>query len=347
MPRQRRLWEPGDLLGIVVRAHEGRPIFATDEDREFVLARLGRLFVPAAVDLIAWAVLLNHLHLMIRVTALSPETLFRRFCTAIARRERRRRGDHGAVLQGRYWSRRCTDEGSVISLLTYVLGNPVHHGVVPSAEALESYPWSAYGAVLGLRGPGPAAAAATLALLAPDPLVARERLRRAMEVRVADWRAQRAGIDVCDEPGCRGAPDGCELVHARLPRRARSGAAPPEAVAAGSDAAWQPRGVSTVHDERLDRRARLRARGWTLADLVRAACARCGADTRVVLAGGRRPAACSARAVIAHVACDGVGLPAAEVAAHLGVSDAAVSVGRRRGELLLAAHGWRVDDLLP
>lgn len=221
------------------------------------------------------------------------------------------------------------------------------NGVVPTAEALGSYPWSAYGAVLGLREPRPVAAAEALALLAPEPLVARERLRRAMETRVAEWQAQRAGIDVCDEPGCRGTPDGCELVHTRLPRRAISGSAPAGTISTPSESTWQPRGVSMVHDDRLDRRARLRAVGWTLDDLVLAACARFGADPGVVLAGGRRPPECSARAVIAHVACDGVGVPAAEVAGHLSVSDAAVSVGRRRGVTLLASLGWNVDDLLP
>ena len=72
MPRQRRLWEPGDLLSIVGRGHEGRPLFASDDDRRFVVERLARVFRPADVDLLAWALLVNHDHLMIRVTDAAP-----------------------------------------------------------------------------------------------------------------------------------------------------------------------------------------------------------------------------------------------------------------------------------
>src|SRR5258708_3792544 len=102
MPRTRRPWEPGDLPSIVVRGHEGRPLFATDGDRRFFVERLGKVFVPRDVDLLAWSLPINHYHLMIRVTGLPPERLFRRLNTAIAVRERRRCGDQGAVLQGRY-----------------------------------------------------------------------------------------------------------------------------------------------------------------------------------------------------------------------------------------------------
>ena len=61
MPRQQRLWEPGDILSIVGRGHEGRPLFATEDDRRFFVDRLRLVFVPKDVDLYAWALLMNHL----------------------------------------------------------------------------------------------------------------------------------------------------------------------------------------------------------------------------------------------------------------------------------------------
>ena len=124
MPRGQRIWAPGDLLGIVGRGHEGRPLFATDDDRRFFVERLGRVFQPRDVDLLGWALLINHYHLMIRVTEATPESLFRRLNTSLGMRERRRRGDHGTVFQGRTWSGRCENEGAAVAVLTYVLGNP-------------------------------------------------------------------------------------------------------------------------------------------------------------------------------------------------------------------------------
>ena len=59
MPRERRAWEPGRILGVVGRAHEGRPIFAGEDDRRF--------FVPDRVSLLAWALQVDHDHLVSRV----------------------------------------------------------------------------------------------------------------------------------------------------------------------------------------------------------------------------------------------------------------------------------------
>jgi REP element-mobilizing transposase RayT len=341
VPRERRAWAPGDVLSIVGRAHEGRPIFATGEDRRFFLDRLQRVFAPGEVGLLAWALLINHYHLVIRVRDEEPGRLFLRLNTVVARRERRRRGDHGAVFQDRYWSGRCEGEGAAVALLTYVLGNPVHHGVVPTAEALETYEWTAYPEVLGLRAPGLVDARETLALVHPDEAVARRTLREAMSWRVARWRSARDGVDVCEEPGCRGARDACGLVHPERVRLAngRFGAHPGPAAPAEA-------GISRVHDDRADRRSRLLAAGWRAADLVAAVCARLGADPAAVLRGERRRPESRARSVVACVACEGAGERVGEVARLLGVSGTAAAAARRRGRRILDGLGVDVEQAL-
>ena len=60
----------------------------------------------------------------------------------------------------------------------------------------------------------------------------------------------------------------------------------------------------------------------------------------------QNPLECAARAVIAHVACDGVGLSGSDVAGLLGVSNASVSAARRRGRAALASLNLSVDDAL-
>ena len=59
-----------------------------------------------------------------------------------------------------------------------------------------------------------------------------------------------------------------------------------------------------------------------------------------------RPAESAARALIAHVACDGAGTSAVTVAELFGVSGSAVSQARVRGRALLAARGWDIDEVL-
>lgn len=339
MPRSARIWEPGDILSIVVRSHEGRPIFVDDDDRRFFVDRLRRVFAAADVELLAWSLLVNHFHIVIRVTRVPPATLFLRLNTALARRERRRRGDHGAVFQDRYWSRRCAEE--LLRLLTYVLGNPAHHGVVSSVAALESYPWTATPEVLGLAPPDLVDPRKTLSLIDPDEGVARALLRDALLARVAEWRAKEPGVDACDEPGCRGEQDGCRLVHV-VPQPMPGS----QIFACATQSLISTSTTAGVHDERLNRAARLRAAGWQPADLIAPIARRLGADPAGVLRGARIHSACRARAVLIHVACDGVGVPAVDIARLVGVGASAVSAARQRGSRLLAEHGWSMDDVV-
>lgn len=341
MPRKPRAWEPGDILSVVGRAHEGRPIFVDDDDRRFFADRLRRVFVDTDVQLLAWSLLINHYHLTIRLLAEPPGSFFLRFNTVLAQRVRRRRGDHGAVFQDRYWSRGLEDDERLLTLLTYVLGNPVHHGVLDTVEELELYPWTAYPELLGLTRPGLVDPATTLRLVDPDPAAARAALRRAMDIRVAAWRSQLAGIDLCDEPGCTGQREGCLLVHGRRRRATAPSLLLPAALepASAGDA-------SLLLDVGRDRLGRLLARGWGTADLVAAVCARLGAEARGVAAGRRTPPESQARAIVAHVAYDGLGLSAATVAALAGVGGTALPAARRRGRALLLSRGWTVEGVL-
>lgn len=345
MPRERRSWEPGDVLSIVGRTHEGRPIFVTEDDRRYFVDRLRSVFRPEVVDLLAWALLLNHFHLVIRVGDVPPGELFRRLMTPVAQRERRRRGDHGAVWGDRYWSKLVRDDGGLFALLLYVLGNPVHHRVVPSAEALERYPWTAYPEILGLAEPGLVVPSRTLALIHPDEAAARAALREGMGNRVVRWQAERDGVDLCEEPGCRGAIDLCGRVHLRPVRRR---AVPPMDAtgSAADDASGVAATAEQEHRQRVRRAAALAAIGWGPADLVDSVCERIGADRRLLLERGRAGAESAARALIAHVACDGAGVPVQEVAELLRISSAAVVYARHRGAAILAAEGWSIDGVL-
>jgi REP element-mobilizing transposase RayT len=63
-----------------------------------------------------------------------------------------------------------------------------------------------------------------------------------------------------------------------------------------------------------------------------------GASRADLAAGGRLPTTSAARAVIAHLACDGMGIPQQEVGRALGVSGSAVGRARGRGRELVAAE---------
>src|SRR5689334_14968013 len=98
MPHSARPWDPGSIYHVVVCAHDDAPILAREEDRAFVVDRAARVFSDEGVVCFAWAVLVNHFHLLARFDG-PPGRPLQRLKTAIAMRVRRRHGGIGAVFQ--------------------------------------------------------------------------------------------------------------------------------------------------------------------------------------------------------------------------------------------------------
>ena len=72
MPRQARLDAPGVLHHVMVWGLERRGLFREDADREDVVGRLAALAEAGALTVVAWALLPNHAHLVVRYLHLNP-----------------------------------------------------------------------------------------------------------------------------------------------------------------------------------------------------------------------------------------------------------------------------------
>ena len=78
MPRGPRLDVIGVLYHVIARGIERRAIFVDDEDRERFLARLSDVVVATRTDLLAWALVPNHFHLLLRPREGRLATVMRR-----------------------------------------------------------------------------------------------------------------------------------------------------------------------------------------------------------------------------------------------------------------------------
>ena len=65
MPRQPRLDAPGTLHHVMIRGIDGTKIFRDNEDRKDFLSRISRLVGKPGARSIAWALLTNHVHLLL------------------------------------------------------------------------------------------------------------------------------------------------------------------------------------------------------------------------------------------------------------------------------------------
>jgi len=89
-------------LDPILRGIERRKTFLDDEDRDAFVNRLGKVLIETQTDCFAWALIPNHVHLLVR-TGLTPiTTVMRRFLKGYAVQFNRRHRRHGHLFQNRF-----------------------------------------------------------------------------------------------------------------------------------------------------------------------------------------------------------------------------------------------------
>ena len=110
MPRNSRIDTPGALHHIIVRGIERTRIFRNDIDRNDFLSRLGKLLSETNSRCLAWALLSNHFHLLIKTGRVPVATLMRRLLTGYAVSFNRRHRRIGHLFHNRYKSILCQED---------------------------------------------------------------------------------------------------------------------------------------------------------------------------------------------------------------------------------------------
>jgi REP element-mobilizing transposase RayT len=141
MPRQARLDAPGRLHHVMVRGLDRQLLFREDADREDFVARVAMLAASGAWQVYAWALLPNHLHLVVRTGAHPLARSMRSLLTGYAGAFNRRHKRTGHLVQNRYKSIIVEEEVYMLELVRYLHLNPV--------RALARFPWMGHSALLG------------------------------------------------------------------------------------------------------------------------------------------------------------------------------------------------------
>jgi len=129
MPRKAGIDAAGALHHIIVRGIERRKIFYDDADRDAFVNRLGQVLIETQTDCFAWALIPNHVHLLLR-TGLTPiATVMRRLLTGYAVQFNRRHRRHGHIFQNRYKSILCQEDPYLKELVRYIHLNPLRAGL--------------------------------------------------------------------------------------------------------------------------------------------------------------------------------------------------------------------------
>lgn len=149
MPRKARLDAPGVLHHIIVRGIERCAIFRDDTDRDDFLDRLGDILCESQTRCLAWSLMPNHFHLLMR-TGLTPiATVMQRLLTGYAVRFNRRHRRSGHLFQNRYKSILCQQDTYLLELVTYIHLNPLRAKLVSELDELDCYRFCGHCALMG------------------------------------------------------------------------------------------------------------------------------------------------------------------------------------------------------
>lgn len=154
MARRPRLIRAGHVYHVIQRGHNRQPVFGDDDDRRRMLILLAEQAAQHGVQIHAYVLMGNHLHLLVTPSTdeglgLMIQGVGRHYVRAFNLRWKQ----HGTLWQGRYASHLVASDPYLLAVMRYIDLNPVRAGLVESAQ---DWPWSSYRALAGL---------------APDPLV--------------------------------------------------------------------------------------------------------------------------------------------------------------------------------
>ncbi|MBI4667665.1 MAG: transposase [Elusimicrobia bacterium] len=149
MPRQPRLDAVGYLQHIIARGIERKKIFLDTQDHEDFLARLGKAVARFKIQCLAWVLMPNHVHLLLRSGPVGIIPVMRSVLTGYAVYFNRKYKRAGHLFQNRYKSIVCEEDSYLFELIRYLHLNPFRAGIVQTLNELSSYPWSSHAAIIG------------------------------------------------------------------------------------------------------------------------------------------------------------------------------------------------------
>ncbi len=143
MPRRPRSDLAGFPLHLIQRGNNRSACFFSDADRAAYLQWLGRYAARFGIEVHAWVLMGNHVHLLITAPAPSHasrlmQTLGRRYVRYVNDAH----GRSGTLWEGRFRACAVHAEDYLIACMRYIELNPVRAGIVSDPGA---YRWSSYG----------------------------------------------------------------------------------------------------------------------------------------------------------------------------------------------------------
>jgi len=334
MPRKARIDYPGGIHHLIVRGIERKRIFQDDQDRNAFLDRLGFLLLESKTSCLAWALLPNHVHLLVRTGRIPVADLMRRLLTGYAVTYNRRYRRHGVLFQNRYKSILCQEDPYLLELVRYIHLNPLRGKAVGSLEALEQYAYSGHSAIMGVWKREWQDVDTVLGYFGQRKKGARRKYREYVEQAVG--RGRRPDLVGGGLIRSLGGWEGIEELG-----RWRGRFKGDERILGESKFVGE---VLKASEEAMERRYGLRAKGLDLERIIGRVAELFEMRVEEIEKGGKYPKRVAARSVVSYWAVRELGVIGTEVARRLGVTQPAVSQAVKRGAKIIEERHLKLKE---
>lgn len=149
MARRPRIHFPGALYHVITRGNRRQGIFLDEKDLKKFVAYLVDYKCRHPFRLYAYALMKNHLHLLVEVEEIPLSRIMQSLLFRYTRYFNRRYGEVGHLFQGRYKAIVCDKDTYLLELVRYIHLNPVRAKIVKKPE---DYVWTGHLSYLGRGG---------------------------------------------------------------------------------------------------------------------------------------------------------------------------------------------------
>ncbi|MFC1505258.1 transposase [Thermodesulfobacteriota bacterium] len=334
MPRKARIDAPGALHHIIVRGIERRKIFSDTFDRLNFLDRLGKVLSETDTKCLAWALIPNHFHLLLRTGVCPLSTVMRRLLTGHAMHFNRRHRRTGQLFQNRYKSILCQEDTYLLELVRYIHLNPIRSGLVTEIKELDKYPYCGHATIMGAKQNDWQDKAYVLKLFDNKVSVARHRYKSFVQKGIQDGkRPQLTGGGLIRSSG------GWSVIKSL--RQAKIHFKSDERILGDSDFVET---VLAAANESLEHKYRLTSKGYDIEKLAGRVAEIFKVTPEIIFQPGKQPVKVKARSLFCYWAARELGYPMAELASRLNISQPAVSMSARRGEQIALEKGYSLME---
>jgi len=336
MPRRGRLHIPGGYYHVIGRGLERRYIFDGVEDKENFLSRLGDNLILCQVQCLAWALMSNHYHLLLRVSEKPLSSLMAPLLGGYAGYYNRRHHRSGYVFQNRFKSILCDADNYLMELVRYIHLNPIRANMIESLQELERYQWTGHAGIFGKHRKYWHNVDEMLGFFGHARGVARKRYRNFM----AKEQYSESGRNLSGG-GLVRSSGGWEML-SRL-RKEHSCRIGDERILGTTSFVEQ----ALKQDElKIDFRSSLEKSGWTLDKLIIEVCRLYDISELGLLKKTRETNSSVAKSLICYWGRDLLGLTVKEIAARLGLSHPAISYRAKTGRQYCESNGIEFEEMM-